>query len=159
MVKSEVHFLSLLLMEKHFFGRDHAGDESMEEILSSIKGMIYKGDGQDQFDESNVIDLNRPIDDSRELKDRHKVHGSKEPELNRAEEPSEAIMKAMDPLFKALSIRNERKQASMKNKSMEEFLADLAEPLIKDWIEHNLAGIIEKSVDAYIRQMMEKAIK
>ena len=144
-------------------------DESMEEVVSSIREMIYR-DQDEENKEAEVIDLKRPIikDVGDESKKETKVQELKEkPDVCNQEEELipkaiEASKKAMEPLMKALieksekRILQEQRESVPKQKTLDQLVQEIAEPIVKEWLNKNLSDSVSRIVEKYVQQLMNR---
>ena len=160
-------------MKRRLSEKDELGDleeESMGEVVASIREMIYRD--QEKSTEAEIIDLKRPIikDKWEENKKENGVQELKEtPGIGNQDEEEELIpkaieasKKAMEPLMKALIEKSEKrilqaqKENNPKQKTLEQMVQEIVEPMVKEWLNKNLSDSVAQIVEKYVQQLMKR---
>jgi cell pole-organizing protein PopZ len=127
-------------------------DPSMEEILASIKRVIAE-DGRQAADsrpsrgsrptsaaalgdepEDDVLELSEPVGEDRSL-------------------VSEDAVEASRQSLSALSSLRERSEPAINDHPLEAVVREMLKPLLKDWLDRNLPGIVEELVTREIARI------
>jgi cell pole-organizing protein PopZ len=63
---------------------------------------------------------------------------------------------ALARLTKAMA-PEERKPSALAGRSMDDFMTELLRPMLKEWLDQNLAGIVERIVEQEVKKLVRRA--
>ncbi|MEI8321364.1 MAG: DUF2497 domain-containing protein [Alphaproteobacteria bacterium] len=137
-------------------------DESMEEILSSIR-KIMSTDLEDirppktkKFDDDdNVLELTKRVDLKVNPVKPISSFESSSPIRHDRLMSSEALSASVSALSQLNQTAHAEQPASTpyKNEAVEKFLGDLVRPMLKDWLDKNLPRLVETIVQREIQSL------
>jgi hypothetical protein len=149
-------------------------DESIEELLSSIKNIAYPED---------IIDLNRPISKEKIQAGTHASEGNSESDALSISSQEFLSLKSADETKKAFSIFEKALKegqnnwafsqpddqtndpASCPDQTLKSFLSNIIAPILNQWIQHNqelvsqlIASHIQEYLPVLLRQWLDQRL-
>lgn len=140
--------------------QEQQAEPSMEEILASIRRII--SEEEQEAEPEPVLDLTRPeVEAEAEPEDDlvfETVAEEVQPPALRTPEPEAAMPAAADPIVStpaasaaagALArLAGTLRIADTPNQTIEGVVRELLKPMLRDWLDQNLAAIVESRVEA-----------
>jgi len=146
---------------EHLTTKQAVEDESMEEILSSIR-KIMSTDLEDirppktkKFDDDdNVLELTKRVDLKVNPVKPISSFESSSPIRHDRLMSSEALSASVSALSQLNQTAHaEQPVSTSKNEAVEKFLGDLVRPMLKDWLDKNLPRLVETIVQREIQSL------
>ena len=133
-------------------------EPSMEEILASIRKIIAEdvpGHAAAQLGSADIIELTEVVEEGRALP-------SASPSDGRlvSENAADRSARAMDALRIAVRQEAERQSVSLgegSNRSVEDIVEELVRPMLREWMDSNLAPLVERLVEREIRDIARRS--
>ncbi|MGE0096418.1 MAG: DUF2497 domain-containing protein [Alphaproteobacteria bacterium] len=133
----------------------NAPEPSMEEILASIRKIIAEdvpGHAAAELGSVDIIELTEVLEEGRlpAIVDGRLV----------SESAADRSARAMDALRVAVRQEAERQSVSLgegSNRSVEDVVQDIVRPMLREWMDANLAPLIERLVEKEIRDIARRS--
>ena len=131
----------------------NAPEPSMEEILASIRKIIAEdvpGHATAEMGSADIIELTEVLEEGRSPADSRLV----------SEGATDRSARAMDALRVAVRQEAERQSVSLgesSNRSVEDVVRELVRPMLHEWMDANLAPLIERLVEKEIRDIARRS--
>ncbi|MHB1216797.1 MAG: DUF2497 domain-containing protein [Alphaproteobacteria bacterium] len=132
----------------------NAPEPSMEEILASIRKIIAEdvpGHAAAEMGSADIIELTEVLEEGRP----HAADGRLV-----SESAADRSTRAMDALRIAVRLEAERQSISLSegsNRSVEDVVQELVRPMLRDWMDTNLAPLVERLVEKEIRDIARRS--
>ena len=135
----------------------NAPEPSMEEILASIRKIIAEdvpGHTAAQLGSADIIELTEVVEEGRPP--------AAPPTDGRlvSENAADRSARAMDALRIAVRQEAERQSVSLgegSNRSVEDIVEELVRPMLREWMDSNLAPLVERLVEREIRDIARRS--
>jgi cell pole-organizing protein PopZ len=130
----------------------------MEEILASIRKIIAEdapGHAAAQMGSADVIELTEVIEEGRPVPPPATDDGRLV-----SENTADRSARAMDALRLAVRREAERQAVSLgegSNRTVEDIVQELVRPMLREWMDTNLAPLVERLVEQEIRAIAHRS--
>ena len=131
----------------------NAPEPSMEEILASIRKIIAEdvpGHAAAELGSADIIELTEVLEEGHPLAAGGLV----------SENAADRSANAMAALRSAVRQEAERQSVSLgdgSNRSVEDVVQDLVRPMLREWMDTNLAPLVERLVEREIRDIARRS--
>lgn len=129
---------------------ENAKEEKLEDIIRSIKGMIYSHTNYatNTSDQKNYVDSGESVLELTTEFIGDKKEGSELISKNTAEK----ILSAIDSFTQKI----DNSHLTQANKRLDIEINNLIKPMLKDWLDHNLPRLVEKVIAEELKNLIQK---
>ena len=132
----------------------------MEEILASIRKIIAEdmpGHAAAQLGSADIIELTEVVEEGRSV-----PPAAAAPAENRVVSESAADRSANAMAALRIAVRQEAERQSVSlgedsNRSVEDVVQELVRPMLREWMDTNLAPLVERLVEKEIRDIARRS--